>query len=157
MKDQLSTDCPARQMARQFISNFNRHAGVNNSEKKEQMAKDIVKPSRRAARARVDRFLDTPPPYEPPSPSTILGRFGCHYIRNDTQHCEVGDVVSCDGLISFPDQSKMEVRGKQLPQRDDQCGNEWPSFELLEFEKISIEMVFYGGGREILRYWRRTK
>jgi len=149
MKDQLSTDCPARQMARQFIANFNRHAGVENSEEKEQMAKDIVKPSRRAARARVDSFLATPPPYEPPHPSIR----GLRYVRERVEDCEIGEAVtSCVfGCVPFDIQIIKVLKNPNIRMDLTNYDPQFMDVDIMTFEKFYVRTVH--GHCEL---WRRT-
>ncbi len=134
MTDPLSTDCPARQMARQFIAKFDRDNGIVHLADKVVKARISFSRPKRSRRVKVDSFLATPPPYR----CGIIGRCGNHHVRDSAEHCEIGDMV--------------EFYAGDIPE-----GTHFVRMPSMRFEKVSAQLTSDNGRTfQTYQFWKRV-
>ncbi len=173
MTDPLSTDCPARQMARQFIAKFDRDNGIVHLADKVVKAKISFSRPKRSRRVKVDSFLDTPPPWTPREFHSqfhvertfgMRGRWGNCFVRWRMEECQIGDVVPCASCDrSFPSglddvQIPMPV---QFPYNAGDCTTELKpipmDLDLMRFRKVSCDMTSDNGQTwQVCWFWKRV-
>jgi len=173
MPDPLSTDCPARKLARDFIFKFKQDSGEMRSLKKLDLAKKSVNP-RRSKRVKFTPDLATPPPWTPREFRSefyvsrtygIRGQCGNCFIRWRMEECQIGDVVPCASSDrSFPPglddvQILMPV---QFPYNAGDFTTELKPIpmevlDLMRFRKVSCELTSDNGRTwQTCWFWKRV-
>ncbi len=183
MTDLLSTDCPARQLARQFIAKFKADDGVGKSKKKAILAENFTSKLRKPGRAMIDSFLATQSPWarmetqinditaqcdreygfgDSLNRNGILGRFGNHYIRHDPQMCVVGDAVPLDRIeTSLSNDECVLMLKRPVPffvNLNDDNPTELDQNEIMIFTKFGCEITSYNGRTfQTCWFWKRVE